>query len=172
LEGIYWEEGSSILSVAQKIEVALKASRRQQEWLHDIVSDTIVIVTGCHHIPEIYDRPSAYELKTFIDYMGRSVSRTFLHSVVMGDIWCIDRSDIPSHRNIISVGSPALNRLTEIIAGSGKPVRQGADGQWHILRDENRWALFGNQGEDTYNAISSFKDRDLPRYLGEIWSHL
>ena len=168
LHGIFWEEDSSLLSLALKIEAALKASRRYKEWQHEIVSETIVIVTGCHHIPEIYDRPSAYELKASVDYIGRSLGRSFLYSVVMGDIWFLTHSNIQDHPNVISIGSAGINSLSEIIVGQGDVNRK--EKRWRIVRSGNRWALFGDLAEDTYDAVSSFKDRDLPGFLGELWS--
>lgn len=172
LHGIYWEEGSSLLSVAQKIEAALKASKRPQGWPDEIVLDTVVIVTGCYHRAEIFDRPSAYELRTSIDYIGGSVGRAFLHSLVMGDIWFKDHSHITGHPNVISIGAPGINSLSEIIDKQGKPVRKDTDGRWRIMRAGNRWALIGDQAEDTNDAVSSFKERDLQGFLGQIWSHL
>ena len=172
VQGIHWEEGSSVLSVAQKIEAALRASKRQQEWPDEIVVDTIVIVTGCYHRAEIFDRPSAYELKTSIDHIGASAARTFLRSLVMGDIWFRDHSQITGHPNVISIGSPGINSLSQMIAAQEKLVRKSADGRWQIMRDGNRWALFGDRAEDTYDAVTSFRERDLPGFLGEVWSHL
>jgi len=160
--------------VAQKIEAALRASKRQQEWIHEIAPDTIIIVTGCHNVPETFDRPSAYELKAAIDDVMKSAKRTFLHAIVMGDLWFFTKeSNIQNHRNVISIGSSAVNSLTGIIESkSGKPVQQDANGRWQILRDGNRWALFGDRAEDTYDALSRFKDRDLPGFLGEIWPYI
>jgi len=168
LQGIFWEEDSSLLSLALKIETALKVSRRYKELQHEIVSETIVIVTGCHHIPEIFDRPSAYELKASIDYIGQSLGRAFLYSVVMGDIWFLNHSNIQDHTNVISVGSTGINSLSGIIAAQGDVTRK--EKRWQIVRSGNRWALFGDLAEDTYDAVSSFKDHDLPGFLGELWS--
>jgi hypothetical protein len=175
LQGIVWEEGTSLLSVAQRIERALNAGSRRQESPFEIVSETVVIVTGCAALPEELDRPNAYKLKSAVDAFGSSLSRTFLRSTVMGDIWFRDHSTIAGHPNIISIGSSGINALTGAIAGpGGNVVRRGPGpaSRWQIVRVANRWALFGDRSEDTHDAVSSFRDRDLPGFLGEIWSNL
>lgn len=170
LQGIYWEEGSSLLSLAQKIEAALRASKRQQDWAQEIVRDTILIVTGCYERAEMFDRPCAYELKMSIDHT--KVSKAFLRSVVMGDIWFCDHIDSTGHPNVISIGSPGINHLSRIITERAELVRGSADGPWQIMRYGNRWAVFGHLAEDTYDAINSFRERDLPGFITEIWSPL
>jgi hypothetical protein len=171
LQGIFWEEGTSLLSVAQKIERALNAGSRWQWGPYEIVSETVVIVTGCAALPEEFDRPSAYKLKSAIDSLGMSLGRTLLRSTVMGDIWFRDYSTIAGHPNVISIGSSGTNALTEVIAGPGGNVmRRGPASRWQIVRAGNRWALFGNRAEDTHDAVTSFRERDLPGFLAEIWS--
>ena len=170
LQGIFWKDDSSLMNVAQEIETALRLSKRQHEWLHQIIRDTIVIVTGCDAMPELFDRPSAYELKTAIDYIGNSINRSFLRSTVMGDIWFSDHSKIEGHPHVISIGSPGINALTARIERQAQLVRKSLDGRWQIKQDGQRWALFGDRAEDTYDAVCSFRDRDLPGYLREVWS--
>jgi len=169
LQGIFWKDDSFLLSVAQEIETAIRLSKRSHEWLHHIVRETIVIVTGCDAIPELFDRPSAYELKQSVDYSGYLISRTFLRSIVMGDIWFMNHSKIEGHPHVISIGSPRINALTLRIEPQAQLVREGSDTRWQIRRDGQRWVLFGDRAEDTYNAVCSFKDRDLPGYLREVW---
>src|SRR5262249_37153294 len=103
LHGIFWGDGSSLLSVAQELEAALTECKRQRDRLHEIVPETIVIVTGCDKLPELFDRPSAYELKAAIDRIGSTANQLFLRSVVLGDIWFFDRSGIDGHPNVISI---------------------------------------------------------------------
>jgi hypothetical protein len=170
LHGINWLEDSSVLAIAQKIEDALKASRPQQEPHPGIVADTIIIVTGCHSTPEIFDRPTAYGLQTAIDDFAKSSGRIFLSSVVMGDIWFVRDASTQNHGNVISLGSKDMNGLTGIIAGAAKAVREDTSKRWQILRQENRWALFGDRAEDTYDAVCSFKRNDLPGFLEVVWS--
>jgi hypothetical protein len=170
LQAIVWGEGTSLLSVAQRIERALKAGGQRQEGPYEIVSETVVIVTGCAALPEEFDRPSAYLLKSAIESDGRPLIRTFLRSTVMGDIWFSDHSTLAGHPNVISIGSAGINALTGVITGSGaNVVRRGPASRWQIARAANRWAIFGNRSEDTYDAVSSFKERDLPGFLGQIW---
>jgi hypothetical protein len=38
------------------------------------------------------------------------------------------------------------------------------------MRDGDRWALFGEKAEDTYEAVLAFRDRELPPYLDEVWA--
>lgn len=169
LQGIFWDDDSSLLNVAQKLKSALSLSKRQCEWL-PIVRDTIIIVTGCAALPELLDRPFAYELKTSIDYFGNSIPRTFLRSIVMGDIFFLDHSKIEGHPNVITIGSPGMNAVTARIDPQSQLVRKSPGARWEIKRDGQRWALFGDRAEDTYDAVSSFKDKDLPGVLGEVWA--
>jgi TIR domain len=137
---------------------------------HDIVAGTIVIVTGCDILPELFDRPTAYELKSAIDDIGTSAHLNFLFSTVMGDRWFIEHSHIAGHPNVITIGSSGSNYLTQVIADAGAAtVRSGPSERWQILRHANRWALHGKLAEDTYDAVSSFKDQDLSEFLQETW---
>jgi hypothetical protein len=168
IQSLFWEPGVSLLAVAQTIEAVLKGARRW-DVPHNVVAKTIVIVTGCAALPEIFDRSSAYELKSAIDDIGRSSHLDFLFSTVMGDLWFIEHH--PGHTNVISIGSSGINRLTQIIAeAGGRTERSGLNDRWQILRDAGRWALYGNLAQDTYDAVSSFKDRDLSGLLGETWN--
>lgn len=169
LQSIMCDGATSPLAVAQQIETVLQASRHLEEWRHDIDSLTVVIVTGCHHFAEIYDRPTAYDLKEEIDRLERSFGKTFLGSVVMGDIWFQQQSGIADHPNVISLGSPAINNLTHAIVDKAKTIRTGPDEKWRIERNSNRWALFGIRGEDTRAAVASFKQNDLVPFLRAIW---
>jgi hypothetical protein len=171
IQGVLLKEGPSLLYVAQQIEASIETSRRREEWQHDIDRATIVIVTGCHHLPEIYDRASAYELKEAIDNLAHSLRKTFLNSVVMGDIWIQRYSSITGHPNLISIGSPGVNSMTGQIAEQGNVLRIGPDDRWRIVRSLNRWALYGNLAEDTHAAVISFKKLDLPAFLREVWSN-
>jgi hypothetical protein len=54
LQGIFWEEGDSLLAVAQRIEEALKRSKKYEA--RPVDSATIVLVTGCDVWPELFDR--------------------------------------------------------------------------------------------------------------------
>ncbi|MGZ5445756.1 MAG: toll/interleukin-1 receptor domain-containing protein [Thermoanaerobaculia bacterium] len=168
LQGVFWEEGTSLLSVAQKLEATLKESKKYE--LHEVDGATVVIVTGCHFLPELFDRGIAYELKAAIDDIGRSANRVFLRSIVMGDIWFQRHSDIQGHSNVVSIGSAAANSLTAGIADQGKTMKSAADGRWQIIKQGNRWALFGNRAEDTHDAVIWFTDRILPGFLRELWS--
>jgi len=165
LHGIFWEDSSSLLGIAQKIEDALKASARPKAWQHEIVAETVIIVTGCHHLPEIYDRPCAYSLKAAIDLIGRSLDREFLYSVVMGDIWFLQFWK--EHGNVVSIGSKDINNLSEEILKNAQTIRDGK--KWKVMREKNRWALFGQLAEHTREAVNSFKDRDLQGFLGQLW---
>jgi hypothetical protein len=173
LQGIFWEKGASVLTVATKIEDARSASRGQQDWLFEITRETIIIVTGCYNLAEIFDRPTAYELDTAIHELGRLNSRKFLRSIVLGDLWFImNHSNVQDHPNVISIGAFSSNGLTRIMAGSAKSVKQAEDGRWQILREGNRWALFGNLAEDTYDAVFWFKNHELLSFVDEVWSHV
>jgi hypothetical protein len=130
----------------------------------------VIIVTGCSFLPELFDRPSAYELKAAIDDMGKAARRVFLRSIVMGDIWFGQYSNIQGHPSIVSIGSPGINGLTKTIADQGKITKAAPEERWQIIRDSNRWALFGKRAEDTRDAVIWFKDRLLPAFLTELWS--
>lgn len=169
LQGILWEEGSSLLPVAQGIEAALRESQRFEA--QDVELATIVIVTGCDVWPELFDRPSAYELKAAIDDLGRSARRAFLRSIVMGDIFFLRHGEIQGHPNVVSIGSPGVNVLTKTITDQGKVEAAGANKRWQIMSHDRRWALFGNRAEDTHDAVVRFKDRLLPAYLRSVWSY-
>jgi hypothetical protein len=170
LHSIYMDEESSLLSIAQKIEAAIENSQRHHDWQQDIDPATIIIVTGCHHLPELYDRPCAYELKKTIDRAGDSMQLDFLHSVVMSDIWLKRLSDTADYHNLIGIGSPAVNSLSGKVVAHGKVVRPRPGDRWQVVRSGNRWALFGHDAEDTHKAVISFKKNDLPEFLEQVWS--
>jgi len=168
IQSIFLEQDQSLLKIALQIEAAIEVSRQREDWQSDIDSATIVIVTGCHHRPELFDRPLAYQLKQAIDEEGGKVNRAFLRSVVMGDIWFNERSGFADHSNIISIGSPSVNPLTQQIIEQAGNVQ--ADERWRVMRGGNRWALFGNEAEDTRAAVKWFKNHQLAAFLEEVWS--
>jgi hypothetical protein len=169
LHGILWEDGVSLLPVARGIEDALRESQRFEA--REVELGTIVIVTGCDIWPELFDRQSAYELKAAIDDFDRSGRRTFLRSIVMGDIFFKERSNIQGHPHVVSIGSPGVNALTKTITDQGKVVPAGANKRWEMMSHDRRWALFGDRAEDTHDAVVWFKDRLLPAYLRNVWSY-
>jgi len=169
IQGIFFDEEYSLLDIAKKIQSAIDIAKRSEDWYSDIDASTIFIVTGCHHLPELYDRPNAYKLKDEIDNSANKLKKSFLSSVVMGDIWIRSFSGNTDHPNLISIGSPGVNSLTGEIVAQGNTIRDGPNNQWHIKRSSNRWALYGNRAEDTEAAILSFKENDLNTYLHEIW---
>ncbi|HEX8696960.1 MAG TPA: toll/interleukin-1 receptor domain-containing protein [Longimicrobium sp.] len=167
VQSIFVSREPSLLTVAQKIETALKLSKQRQDWEADIDPATVVIVTGCHHKPELFDRPLAYQLKDALDRRGRDVPRAFLRSVVMGDIWFTQHSGFTDHPNLVSIGSPGVNPLTQQIIEQSGPVRTGD--KWWVMRGGNRWALYGERAEDTQAAVLAFQEHDLVPFLGQIW---
>lgn len=172
LQSIFLAEEPSLLSVAQKIEATVYGIKRRQEWQHDLAPATIVIVTGCHHRPELYDRPSAYELKEAIDSEISSHRKPFLGSVVMGDLWFWQHSGITDWPNLISIGSSGVNSVTAHLVTAGIIVKAGGTGaedSWEVVRVSNRWALFGNRAQDTMTAVEWFKNNCLSAYLRDIW---
>jgi hypothetical protein len=169
LQGIFWEEGSSLLLIAQAIEAALLTSKRELVRVREVDAATIVLITGCHYLPELFDRPCAYELQASIEAIGRDVHRAFLRAITMGDIWFHDHSNIREHPHVISVGSDAFNLITRSIVQGGQVVRTDPTGKWQVVRNKNRWALFGHEAEDTYSAVESFTNRDLPAFLESVW---
>ena len=173
LQSIFLAEEFSLLSVAQKIEATLYSIKRRQEWQHDLDPATIIIVTGCHHRPELYDRPIAYELKEAIDSEMSSRKKTFLGCLVMGDLWFWQRSGITDWPNLISVGSSGVNSLTAHLVPAGVSVKTGGTGEeerWEVVRLSNQWALFGNRAQDTLTAVQWFKSNCLSAYLRDVWS--
>lgn len=171
LQSLSLESDSALLEVAHRLGGVLRHLRRGAAW--DVMFDpkTVTIVTGCDYRPETFDRPTAYLLQRSIERAQCPFDTPFLRSVVFGDIWLLERSGIPEHTNVISIGSAGVNRLTGIIAGSGELVRRGGEGKWRVMRDRRRWAVFGDAAEDTRAAVESFQDKDLPTYLAEIWSN-
>jgi hypothetical protein len=169
LHSITWREGTSPLVIAQKVDDALRAFRRNTQIDHTVVEKTIVLVTGCHPMPEIYDRPAAYELKSFIDSSGEPGEHAFLHAVVVGDAWFLGDRSLREHPNVVSIGSGGVNTLTMQIQADAQPIRRGPGERWQIVRHGNRWGLFGHRAEDTYDAVLAFKDDELPAFLTELW---
>lgn len=87
----------------------------------------------------------------------------------MGDIWFFDHSKIEGHPHVISIGGPGINALTAKIDPLAQLIRKGPNARWQIKQDRQRWALYGDRAEDTYDAVVSFKDHDLPGYLVAVW---
>lgn len=167
IQSIFLGKESSLLRVALRIEEAIKLSRRREDWQSDIDPGTIVLVTGCHQRPELWDRPIAYQLQRAIDREGERVSREFLRSVVIGDIWFLERSGYSDHPNIISIGSSGVNPLTQQIIEQGQDVH--ADQRWRVVQGGRRWALFGDRAEDTRAAVRWFQRNCLTGFVEEIW---
>jgi hypothetical protein len=168
IEGIFLEKERSLLRVALRIEEAIANARLQEDWQSDIDAATIVIVTGCHHLPELFDRPPAYQLKQAIDQAGAKASRSFLRSIVMGDIWFNERSGHSDHPNVISLGSPNSNYLTQKIIDNCNIVKTGD--RWRILRGGDRWALYGDLAQHTRAAAIWFQENKLKPFLDELWT--
>ena len=167
IQSIFLEKEGSLLRVALKIEEAVKFSRRREDWQSDIDPGTIVVVTGCNQRPELWDRPVAYELQRAINREGEKVLREFLRSVVMGDIWFLERSGYSDHPNIISIGSSGVNPLTQQIIEQGENIHK--DQRWRVVRGKRRWALFGDEADDTRAAVRWFQKNCLAGFLDEIW---
>lgn len=170
LQSLSLQSDSAFLEVAHRLEGVLRQLRRGTAWEVMFDPKTVAIVTGCDYRPETFDRPAAYLLQRSIERAQCPFDTPFLRSVVFGDIWLLEWSGIPEHKNVISIGSAGANRLTGIIAGSGELVRSGSKGKWRVMRDGRRWAVFGDAAEDTRAAVESFQDKDLPAYLAEVWS--
>lgn len=170
VQGIRVADEASFLEVMRRIEIGILAAREQSMPEEEIDSRTVILVTGCHHIPELFDRSCAYALKSAIDQWGRRVERKFLRSVVMGDLFVLDQSDRHKHRNVISIGSRGINRMTAVIEDSRDQTRVAGGVEWHVLRSENRYALFGTLAEHTRLAAKCFLDEFVAGYLDNVWA--
>jgi len=169
LHSLTLKRDDALLEVALQLQDVVNQLKRRATWDLLFEAKTVAIVTGCDYRPETYDRPAAYLLQKAIERTRPLVGTPRLRSVVFGDIWFLERGSLTDHANAISIGSAAVNRLTGIIAAGGHLVRGSPDGKWRVMRDQGRWAVFGDTAEDTRAAIDSFRDDDLQRFLMEAW---
>lgn len=170
LQALFLDNFPSLLGVAQRIEAEVLTSRRRIVPVQQLEERTIVIVTGCHHRPEYFDRPLAERLRDKISREGEVAANDFMCSVILGDLWFLDHSGISGHPNVISIGSVAVNRLTGIITGSsGVASIRSEEDRWQIVKDRNRWAVFGGRAQDTRAAVKAFRKFDLEACLKEAW---
>jgi hypothetical protein len=89
VQAITWSRSSSCLAIAQQVELTILALKERHIANHKchMGPNTIVIVTGCDQLPELFDRPCAYDLKSTIDSLVIKEDSIFLRSIVMGDRW-------------------------------------------------------------------------------------
>jgi hypothetical protein len=136
-------------------------------WQDTLQSHSIVLVTGCHELSEIFDRPTAYALKFAIDQCGEVFQKVPLHAFVMGDIWFQQDPKFTARPFVLSIGGPKMNMVSAEIVAHGSTVHSGKT--WSIVQQGNRFALYGQDPVDTLGAMQAFADLELMKYLNRIW---
>jgi hypothetical protein len=137
-----------------------------ERWSDVLRRDTIMLVTGCHELPETFDRPIAYAIKFAIDHIGQDRRHQPLHSLVMGDRWF--RENFADWPLAISLGGPVINNLTGDIMSRAAVLHRGD--RWTIAKVDRRYAVFGNDPKDTLEAMNVFSERELVGYLNAAWA--
>src|ERR1044072_3654639 len=137
-------------------------------WRDAIKSHTIILVTGCHEYCEIFDRPTAYSLKFAIDQFGQSYNRMPLHSMVIGDIWFYREVGLSQRPLVLSIGGASINDVSKEICSRGSVIH--SDGKWAIAKDNERYAIYGDDPLDTLSAMRAFAEHELMAYLNSAWS--
>lgn len=171
LQSLILGAGVPILEIARRIEAVLDTFSEREGWEYEIEARTILVITGCNHLAEILDRPYAYKLVDAIEKHGAAHRDAFLKGVVLGDLWYFRHSGYQDHLAVVGIGSGAVNGLTESIVAGGTVVETNPPGgpPWTIVRNDNRWALYGERAEGTRAAVLSFVENYLDDYLAGFW---
>lgn len=170
VQAIVFRKGTSLLRVAHQIESSIVAASRNYPVQFHIDDRTVIIVTGCHHWVEIFDRPRAVRLMEEITRLGASRKALFLRSVILVDIWFLERSGLHEHPNVISVGGSSINEVTKSMDSDAVDVcRSPEAGRWAIRRRGLKWALYGEEADDTRDAMDKFIASFLEGYLDQVW---
>jgi hypothetical protein len=135
-------------------------------WRDAIKSHTIVLVTGCHEYSEIFDRPTAYSLKFAIDQFGQFYNRMPLHAMVMGDIWFYREASLSQRPFVLSIGGAHINDVSKEIISQGSVIHSGS--KWAIEKDNERYAIYGDDPADTLTAMKAFAEHELMPYLNLV----
>ena len=136
-------------------------------WRNALHPHTILLTTGSHEFCEIFDRPTAYALKFAIDQFGQFYNRTPLYSMVMGDYWFYQDSNLSERPFVLSVGGPRINAVTDHIVAEGEVVHTG--NRWTIAKRNQRYAIYGDDPADTLTAMKAFAEHELVNYLNGVW---
>ena len=139
-----------------------------RDWENVLQPSTVILVTGCHYLCEVFDRTTAYVLKTIIDRIARKHYELMpLYSLVVGDVcyWKDDR--INCHRNVLSIGGPTVNSLTQDIAQNGQASID--TGKISIVEQGHRCAIYGHDPIDTLEAMKQFSSSKLMNFLQRAW---
>lgn len=169
---VEWMRTKSILQLASQIENCFNINKTNLYLPNKIVLKTVIIITGCSELPEIYDRNFAYGLKEYIDKRRKEKNINYLTSLVMGDWYFDNWSYHKGHPNVISIGSRKVNKISRSIENNPEveKIEYGTDKKWQILRLRNRWCIFGEKAEDTIEAVEFFKKQFIDNFLDRLWA--
>lgn len=130
---------------------------------------TVLIVVGYGILPEVEDRPLAYELKRVIDSRGAGGEH---HSaIVVSDVWALNQ-EMAGMFPAIALGGPGVNAFAAQIYEE-VPVAYTRDQHVFIQMDPQpgkRALVWGMDHAGTRDAIDLFvRDGFLDRFLERPW---
>jgi hypothetical protein len=129
--------------------------------------ETVFLVTGCHPVAELLDRPVAELLKTEIDQRGRPPSKR--RGIIVGDWWW--KQDEPLRRHpVISIGGSGSNSLTNDLL----PHREHSNYKgylWWLGESFPEAVIAGGIASETMQFAKRFIDSEdgLTSFLRRCW---
>jgi hypothetical protein len=133
------------------------------------VRRTVLLVVGYGILPEVEDRPIAYELRQAINDRGRG--QESCAGVVVSDMWILNQ-EMAEMFPAIALGAPGVNAFTAQIY-EDLPVVFAREEQAFIQMEQGRGkraALWGMDGRSTREAAEVFvRDGLLDRFLDLAW---
>jgi len=132
--------------------------------------ETILLVVGCHPIPELLDRPLAEVLRDGIDALG--APNPFRRGIVLGDMYYMSDASLWQYP-ALSVGGPMVNALTAQISQSAG--MHHVFGSLYWVRSHGspvKAAVWGQTSRDCYESVRDFIESSsgLIQFLNMVWS--
>ena len=133
------------------------------------VRTTVLIVVGYGILPEVEDRPIAYDVRNAVDSRGQGTEHR--SGVVVTDMWMLNQ-DMADMFPAIAIGGPGVNAFAAQIYEE-LPVAFTRDERVFVQMDQEagkRAAVWGMDQAATREAAQTFvRDGYLDRFLDLVW---
>jgi hypothetical protein len=88
--------------------------------------------------------------------------------MVIGDIWFYREASLSQRPFVLSIGGAHINDVSKEIITRGSVIHSGS--KWAIVKNNERYAIYGDDPADTLSAMKAFAKHELMSYLNLAWS--